>query len=378
MRPRSPTEPHRAATPLELLFDLCFVVAVAQASNRLHHALAENHVGQGLVGYGMAFFAIWWAWMTFTWFASAYDCDDVPYRLATLVQIAGALILAAGVPRAFDLHDFSLVTLGYVVMRLASVSQWLRAAHANAAGRRTALRYAAGVSGCQVAWVGLLALPAGWYPLGWLAMATAEMLVPIWAEAAARTTWNPHHIAERYGLFTLIVLGESVLAASTAIQSALDTRQATTGLFSVALGGLLIVFALWWLYFARPAARLLVSSRAGFIWGYGHLLIWASAAAIGAGLAVAVDHATGHSDLPALGVGAAVTIPVAIYLLTTWILHLGPHHTSSSTFPLATAALVLAATATGQPILITGLLLVALVAISTITDARAGTYSPVD
>src|SRR5215216_3141401 len=63
MLARSPTEHHRAATPLELLFDLCFVVAVAQASDRLHHALTDNHVGQGLVGYGMVFFAIWWAWM---------------------------------------------------------------------------------------------------------------------------------------------------------------------------------------------------------------------------------------------------------------------------------------------------------------------------
>jgi low temperature requirement protein LtrA len=374
MLPRIPTEPHRSATPLELLFDLCFVVAVAQASNRLHHALAEDHAGQGLIGYGMVFFAIWWAWMNFTWFASAYDCDDVPYRLASLVQIAGALILAAGVPRAFDLHDFTVVTLGYLVMRLAMVSQWLRAARTNAAGRRTALRYAAGVSGCQAAWVGLLALPTGWYPLGWLVIATAEMLVPIWAEAAARTTWHPHHIAERYGLFTLIVLGESVLAASTAIQSALDTQQATTDLFPVAVGGLLIVLALWWLYFAKPAARLLVSARAGFIWGYGHLLIWASAAAIGAGLAVAVDQATGHAALPALGAGATVTIPVAIYLLTIWTLHLGPHHAGPPrawAFPLATAALVLAATATGQPVLITGLLLAALVAASTFTDARA-------
>ena len=50
----------------------------------------------------MVFFAIWWAWMNFTWFASAYDCDDVPYRLTMFVQIAGALILAAGVPAMFE------------------------------------------------------------------------------------------------------------------------------------------------------------------------------------------------------------------------------------------------------------------------------------
>src|SRR5207248_3193814 len=88
MLPRSATEHDRASTPLELLFDLCFVVAVAQASGRLHHALAENQVGAGLVGYGMVFFAIWWAWMTFSWFASAYDCDDVPYRRGRLARPA--------------------------------------------------------------------------------------------------------------------------------------------------------------------------------------------------------------------------------------------------------------------------------------------------
>ena len=77
---RSPHEAHRAATPLELFFDLVFVVAIAQAANGLHHAVAELHVVDGLIGYLMVFFAIWWAWMAFTWFASAYDCDDVRAR----------------------------------------------------------------------------------------------------------------------------------------------------------------------------------------------------------------------------------------------------------------------------------------------------------
>ena len=99
---RSTDEEHRVSTPLELFFDLCFVVAVAQASNSLHHALAEDDLHQALVGYPIVFFAIWWAWMNFTWFASAYDNDDVLYRLGVFVQIVGVLILAAGVPRAFS------------------------------------------------------------------------------------------------------------------------------------------------------------------------------------------------------------------------------------------------------------------------------------
>src|SRR5688500_2923925 len=95
---RSADEEHRTATVLELFFDLCFVVDVAQAASGLHQAVAEDHLGEGVVGYVLVFFAIWWAWMNFTWFASAYDTDDIAYRLTTLVQIAGALILAAGVP----------------------------------------------------------------------------------------------------------------------------------------------------------------------------------------------------------------------------------------------------------------------------------------
>src|SRR4029453_18460357 len=119
------------ATNLELFFDLCFVVAVAQAASSLHHDLSAGHFGHAAGSYLMAFFAIWWAWMNVTWFASAYDTDDVPYRLAVMVQIAGALILAAGVPEAMDGDNFAAITVGYVVMRLAMVTQWLRAAHAH-------------------------------------------------------------------------------------------------------------------------------------------------------------------------------------------------------------------------------------------------------
>ncbi len=80
---RDPREEHRASTPLELLFDLCFVVAVAQAAVQLAHGIEENHTGPAVVGFVAVFFAIWWAWMNFTWFASAYDTDDVPYRVLT-------------------------------------------------------------------------------------------------------------------------------------------------------------------------------------------------------------------------------------------------------------------------------------------------------
>ena len=107
----------------------------------------------------MVFLAIWWAWMGFTWFASSFDTDDIPYRIAIFVQMAGALIVAAGIPSAFEQNQFLTVTIGYVVMRIASVTQWFRAAAQSPRFRKTALRYAFGVLLAQLGWLFLLVLP---------------------------------------------------------------------------------------------------------------------------------------------------------------------------------------------------------------------------
>src|SRR5687768_9362052 len=88
---RAHSEPHRQASWLELLFDLSFVVAVAQAAAQLEHAFVENHASSGLIGYLVVFCAVWWAWVAFTWFGNVFDTDDVPYRLLMIVMIAGSL-----------------------------------------------------------------------------------------------------------------------------------------------------------------------------------------------------------------------------------------------------------------------------------------------
>ncbi|MGA5039254.1 low temperature requirement protein A [Streptomyces capoamus] len=319
---RGRDETHRVASPLELLFDLCFVVAIAQAGVQLVHAVAAGHAGEGILDYAMVFFAIWWAWMNFSWFASAYDNDDVLYRIVTLIQIAGVLVLAAGVSRAAAHHDFLLVWLGYLIMRLAMAWQWLRAARsASGAERTTALRYACGVLLCQVGWLGLVLLPEPARPWVFLVMAVAELSVPLYAERVQQTSWHPHHIAERYGLFTIIVLGETIAAATVAVKSGVDEHDALGELLPIAAGGLLIVFSAWWIYFVVPIHGHLRSSRRAFVWGYGHYPVFASTAAIGAGLEVAVEQAVGKAHISALSASAAVTLPTALYLLTVWALH---------------------------------------------------------
>ncbi|MFF1711078.1 low temperature requirement protein A [Streptomyces sp. NPDC058268] len=322
LRARGREEAHRAATPLELFFDLCFVVAVAQAGAELVHAVAEGHAGEGVLNYAMVFFALFWAWVNFSRFASAYDNDDVLYRVVTLVQIAGVLVFAAGVSKGFEDHDFLLIWLGYAIMRVALTIQWLRVARsATGAERGTALRYAAGVLVCQIGWSGLLFLPEGGRAWLFLGMAIAEMCVPVFAERAYTTAWHPHHISERYGLFTIIVLGETIAAATVAVKSGIDEHDALGELLPIAVGGLLMVFAAWWIYFVVPIHGRLSGNRQAFLWGYGHYFILGAAAAIGAGIEVAVEEAVGKAHISTFAASAAVTVPMALYLLTVWLLH---------------------------------------------------------
>ena len=366
---RDSAQEHRVSTPLELLFDLCFVVAVAQAGTQLRHAFDLGNVA-ALVDYGTVFFAIWWAWVNFTWFASTYDTDDVLYRVTTLVQITGALVMAAGVPQAFNLYDFRIVVIGYAIMRIGLVGQWTRAAYSYPPGRRTALRYAAGVSLCWIGWVVLLTMaPAELRLPLWPVMAVAELSVPLFARRAGASPWHPRHIAERYSLFTLIVLGESVLAAVVAVQNGMSENEISGSLLGIAGGGLLTVFAMWWLYFAKPAHDFLRSSRVGFVWGYGHLFVFASAAAVGVGIAVNVDRLDGQASLSEAAAGLAFTGPLAVFLFMVWLLHLRPHGRAlarNAVLPVVAVALP-AISLLDQPVLVAGLVVAALVGFTVIT-----------
>jgi low temperature requirement protein LtrA len=348
MSGRDPGEAHRASTPLELLFDLTFVIAVARAGLELRDALAQGHAGHALAGYAAVFFGLWWAWVNFTWFASAYDTDDVLYRLLTLLQMAGVLVFAAGIPAAFEHFDFATVVVGYVIMRLALVAQWLRAAHGHPEGRASTVRYAAGITLVQLCWIGWLFLPAPARPAGFLVLAAAELAIPAWAELGGRATpWHPGHIIERYGGFTIIVLGEVVAAIATAVQEVVDQSRASPGLLTVAAAGLLLVFALWWSYFRHSAAEDIRQSLPWtFVWGLAHYLIFAAVAALGAGLQVAIGTLTHGTRVTPSFAAFTVAIPVTIYIVV-----LAPLSTRRSGEPAAlrltllTAALILVAAA---------------------------------
>ena len=329
--PRDPEEGHRSATPLELFTDLCYVVAIAQAALTMHHEIAEGHPAHGLLFFSIAFFAIWWAWLNFAWFNSAYDSGDTIHRLLTLLQVFGSLVLAAGVPAIFE-EDFTLAVVGYVIMRVGLVLMWLRVAAGHPERRDTAMRYVIGLLVVQVGWVIGVAGTGADLPIWlFLLLAGADFLVPFLAERAGGTPWHPHHIAERYGLFFIIVLGETVLSVSLALRLALDANDPPAALAAVVIGGVLITFCAWWLYFARDHADVL-NSDVGFVWGFGHYVIFGSAAALGAGLAARVEFYEHHAKVSDLVSSAFVTVPVAAFLAASWVICVRLHDSSARTF----------------------------------------------
>jgi low temperature requirement protein LtrA len=322
MRARDRTEKHRASSPLELLFDLTFVVAISSLAAQLAHEISVGHAASALLPYLMVFFAIWWAWMNFTWFASGFDTDDVLYRIFTLVQMAGVLVLAAGVPGAFARGDFLAITLGYLIMRIGLIAHWVRAAIEHPESRAIAVRYAGGVSLVQLGWVLRLLLPAELGVASFVVLAVLDLSVPLFAERAGHTSWHPGHIAERYGLFVIILLGESVAAATAAMQKALASAGVTPALVLLGVAGLVLLFAIWWIYYLEPAERGLTDRpQFSYFWGYGHWFLFAAIAAVGSGIEVAVETAAHVPAIGVVAVGYALAVPVAAYFVLLFALH---------------------------------------------------------
>jgi low temperature requirement protein LtrA len=328
---RDPHEQHRVATPLELLFDLTFVIAFGVSASELSHALATGRVGVGLIAFLFATFATCWAWINFTWFASAYDTDDWLYRVLTMVQMVGVLVLALGIPPFFASiehggHlDNALMVAGYVVMRIAMVAQWLRAARQDPERRSASLTYAVVIGIVEIGWIGSIFLPFD-VPVGlgvFLLLALAEMLGPWLAETRrGGTPWHAHHIAERYGLLAIIALGEGVVGTVASLTAVVGEHGWTPDALILAVAGTGLTFGMWWIYFAVPAADLLHAHRErSFPFGYLHIAVFGAIVGTGAGLHTAAYYVEDHSELGPVGTVLSVVIPVGIYVALVYVLY---------------------------------------------------------
>jgi low temperature requirement protein LtrA len=331
MRGRDPHEAHRAATPLELLFDLTFVIAFGLAAAQMAHALAEGHYFTGLVGFGFASFAICWAWINFSWFASAYDTDDWIFRVVTMVQMIGVLVLAIGLPRMFhsieagDHLDNGVMVLGYVIMRVALVFQWLRAASQDPARRRACLTYATTIIIAQLGWSVLIFFDYSLLVtlMFVVVLMAIEMSGPYIAERkAGGTPWHAHHIAERYSLLAIIALGEGVVGTVASVSAAVEAQGWSMDALLVCIAGMGLTFGMWWVYYIVPAAEVLHAHRKrSFVWGYGHMVIFAAIVATGAGLHVAAYFIEHKAHIGAVATLLTVAVPVSLYLLSIYAIY---------------------------------------------------------
>ncbi len=323
---RDPHETHRVATPLELLFDLTFATSFGLAASQLAEALAAGRYAAAVLGFGFASFAICWAWSNFSWFSSAYDTDDWLFRVVTMVQMIGVLVLATGLPRMFasierGQHlDNSVMVLGYVIMRVALVFQWLRAAKQDPRRRRACLTYAAIVSIAQVGWVVQIVVhfsTLGAFVLG-SGLALIELTGPVLAERKdGGTPWHAHHIAERHSLFAIIALGEGVVGTVAALSAVVDQQGWTRDAALVGTAGTGLTFGMWWIYFLVPSAQILHQHRKrAAVWSCGQMLIVTSIVATGAGLHLAAYFIDHKAHITAAAVVLAVAVPVLIFIVS--------------------------------------------------------------
>jgi low temperature requirement protein LtrA len=381
MSGRDPDEQHRAATPLELLYDLTFVVAFGVAGEQFAHLMAEGHFAAGLIGFVAAVFAVCWCWMNYSWFASAYDTDDWAFRVATMVQMVGVIILALGLPQVFHsidadtIIDNSGTVAGYVVMRLSMIFLWLRAARQDQPRRRVCQTYALTIGAAQVGWVALLlaGTTVGVFVAWVVVLMLIEMAGPVLAERGkGGTPWHAHHIAERYGLLTIITLGETVIGTVASLGAVIESQGWNVDAVLVAVAGIGLTFGLWWMYFTVPAGEVLYVHRERvFPWAYGHMLIFGSIAATGAGLHVAAYYIGHEAHIGATATVLTVAAPVGVFAfalfgLHAYLLHSGdPFHVAllAGTAAILAVAVLLASVGLPMAVCLVVLMLAPLVTV---------------
>ena len=308
----------RRATWLELFFDLVFVAAVGQLANSLS---AEPTVARFFEFVGL-FVPVWWAWTGFTFYANRFDTDDLVYRLLTLVGMFAVAVLATTVPGVFA-RVTTAFPLAYVGVRLVLLVLYWRARRHVPEARSLTTLFLFAFGAAVVVWLISLTVPWPWNYLLWGAALAIEVLTPIPAWRQIRDApIHPRHIPERFGLLTLIVLGESVLAVVLGVSEV----SWVAGSGTAAVMGFVVAASLWWIYFdflddTSIGARGIVS---GLTFMYMHFFIVVGLAALGAGVKMAI--LTGGGD--------------DHYEETAWILSAG---LAMTMFGLATIELVVGA-----------------------------------
>lgn len=268
----------RSVTWLELFYDLIFVAALVQ----LGEGLADDLTGLGVGRFAAGFLLLWWSWTGTTFYMNRFVVDDLPHRLLVLGQMFAIGLLAVGVEDAFGERS-AYFALSYAAVRVLLIVMYWRADR-SMKGHPLSRRFVVYFSVAVVLWIGSVLVPVPYRFLIWLVAFAVELAGPFGAPGKASVRGSPPdlaHMRERYALFTIIVLGESLIKLIGALASE-DLLSSAPVLGAL---GFVIAAGLWWTYFDDVAGARLHSTRnAAYVWVYSHLPLAAGLTALGVGV----------------------------------------------------------------------------------------------
>jgi low temperature requirement protein LtrA len=325
LRVRSTGESGRKVTWLELFFDLIFVAAVSQVAAPLR----TDYTIAGLIRFAPLFVLIWWAWTGHTVFSTRFDSDDAVQRALTFLQIFAVAAMAANAKDALDSRSSAGFAAAYAVVRFVLVAQYVRARQVREAKQLTTI-YLIGQGGAAVLWLVSALVPVP--PRFWLwALAFAIDLGTPWAAVPHSTKIPPDasHLPERFGLFTLILLGEAVVAVMQGMESHDDWPPLAAVSAFVGMG---VCFVIWWVYFDSVGAtrdqpvRTHRDAVRFHVWSYAHFPFYLGIIVLGVGIerivTAAARYALAWSDrLIVCGAAATVALGLSLIAVTTSAKH---------------------------------------------------------
>jgi len=317
LRLRSLSAEQRKVTWLELFFDLIFVAAVSQVAEPLRH----EYTIEGLVRFTPLFVLTWWAWTGHAVFSTRFDTDDIVQRGLTLLQMFAVAAMAANAKDALDSRSSAGFAAAYAGVRVVLVAQYFRARHVPDA-RPLTTRYLTGHGTAAILWLASAFVPAP-ERFGIWALAFAIDLGTPWLAVPHSVSVPPDaaHLPERFGLFTLILLGESVVAVMQGMESQEDWTPAAAASAFLGMG---ISFLIWWWYFdgvSGASERPVRSKRDALrfhVWSYAHFPLYLGIVILGVGIqriVTAASRAALTSAETVILTSAATTVMVAMTII---------------------------------------------------------------
>lgn len=276
------SETERRVTWLELFYDLVFVVAIAQ----LAHKLNEDISLLGFLGFVALFIPVWWSWIGAAFYANRFDTDGAGHRLLTALQMLAVGALAVNIHHGLS-EDSAGFALSYAAVRAVLVVEYIWAGQHVVAARALTRRYARGFGIAAAIWLVSAFVPMPIRFGLWMLGLVVDFATPIFA-GRLHSQLAPHsaHLPERFGLFTLLVLGESIVAVVDSVAEQQWNFQSAIA----AVLGFSIAFSFWWVYFDNLDASAIQAARTSGrikiyqLWLYAHLPLVIGLTATGVGI----------------------------------------------------------------------------------------------